>query len=178
MRKLISFLGISLDGLHADTDGQLGWQTFGDEFNAYSLEQLDEVDALLFGRTTYDGMVQYWPQQIGQNFDNRIADRMNSISKYVVSRNVPAADWNNTRIIRDVAGVEAVKAEDGKGIAILGSSSLTVELIRRGLVDELRLMVNPIVLGEGARLLDGLELTEFALLRTRPFAAGLTYAPR
>ncbi|TWD79466.1 dihydrofolate reductase [Kribbella amoyensis] len=177
MRKLIAFLGVSLDGFHADAAGGLEWQTFGPEFTDFSLAQLDEVDALLFGRTTYDGMIQYWPQQAGTEFDDRIAQRMNSIRKYVVSRTLPAADWNNTTLLRDPDEVAAVDADT---VAIFGSSSLVAGLIQRGLLSELRLMVNPIVLGSGARMLDGIDLTHFALLGTRPFEAGnvlLTYRP-
>ncbi|GAA1508240.1 dihydrofolate reductase family protein [Kribbella lupini] len=177
MPKLISFLGISLDGFHADSSGGLEWQTFGPEFTAYSVEQLDEVDALLFGRTTYDGMVRYWPEQAGSDFDHGVASRMNAIRKYVVSRSLATADWNNTSLLREISEVEAIAA--GK-VAIFGSSSVTVDLIRRGLLDELRLMVNPVVLGSGARLLDGLDLTAFTLARTRAFEAGnvlLTYRP-
>ena len=177
MPTLIAFLGISLDGFHADPSGGLDWQTFGDEFTAYSVEQLDEVDALLFGRTTYDGMVKYWPEQAGSDFDHGVAGRMNAIRKYVVSRSLGIAAWHNTTVLRDLGEVEAIDA--GK-VAIFGSSSVTVELIRRGLLAELRLMVNPVVLGAGARLLDGLDLTDFTLVRTRPFQAGqvlLTYRP-
>lgn len=122
-------------------------------------------------------MVQYWPEQAGSDFDHGVASRMNAIRKYVVSRSLPTADWHNTTVLRDVAEVEAIP---GGKVAIFGSSSLTVDLIRRGLLDELRLMVNPVVLGTGARLLDGLDLTAFTLLRTRPFQAGnvlLTYQP-
>lgn len=177
MDKLIAFIGISLDGFHADTTGGLAWQTFGNEFTDFSMEQLNEVDALLFGRTTYDGMVQYWPQQAGSDFDNRIANRMNDIRKYVVSNSTPTSEWNNVSVLRDLDEVPKIQGT----VAVFGSSGLVVQLLRRGLVDEVRLMINPIVLGAGARLFDGIDLTEFTLLSTRPSRAGhvlLTYTPK
>lgn len=177
MDKLIVFIGISLDGFHADTAGGLAWQTFGGEFTDFSIEQLDEVDALLFGRTTYDGMVQYWPRQAGADFDNQIADRMNGIRKYVVSNSTPTAEWHNVSVLHNLDEVPTIQGT----VAIFGSSGLVVQLLRRGLVDEVRLMINPVVLGAGARLFEGIDLTEFTLLSTRPSRAGhvlLTYAPR
>lgn len=176
MNKLIAFIGISLDGFHADTTGGLSWQTFGDEFTEFSIEQLDEVDALLFGRTTYDGMVAYWPQQVGADFDDRIANRMNSIRKYVVSHSTPTVEWHNASVLH---GLDELASIDGT-VAIFGSSGLVVQLLRRGLVDEIRLMINPVVLGAGVRLFEGIDLTDFTLLSTRPSRAGhvlLTYAP-
>jgi dihydrofolate reductase len=176
MDKLIAFIGISLDGFHADTTGGLAWQTFGEEFSDFSIQQLDEVDALLFGRTTYDGMVQYWPQQAGADFDNQIADRMNGIRKYVVSHSTPTTEWHNTSVLHDLDEVPSIEGT----VAVFGSSSLVVQLLRHGLLDELRLMINPVALGAGAQLLKGITLTNFTLQTTHPSQAGhvlLTYTP-
>jgi dihydrofolate reductase len=179
MRKIFSFLGVSVDGYHADVEGKLDWQTFDQEFTDYSIEQLDEVDTLIFGRTTYEGMVAYWPTQTGEDFDTGIAARMNAIEKIVVSRSLERADWRNTRIVRDaVPEIAAVKEETGRPIAIFGSSRLTIDLLAAGLVDEVRLIVNPIILGSGASLFAGAERTPLRLTGVRRFPAGyllLTY---
>ena len=182
MRKLFSFMGISVDGYHADTDGDLAWQTFDKQFTDYSIEQLDEVDTLLFGRATYEGMVAYWPTQTGAEFDTGIAARMNAIAKIVVSRSLERADWTNTEIIRDDVEerITRLKGLPGKHIAIFGSSTLTIDLLELGLVDELRLMVNPIILGRGLALFAGATTTPLDLVDIRRFSGGYylaTYRP-
>jgi hypothetical protein len=77
MRKLFSFMAVSVDGYHATLDRNPSWQTFGPEFADYSVEQLDEVDTLVFGRTTYEELAAYWTGDLGVDFDPRIAERMN-----------------------------------------------------------------------------------------------------
>jgi dihydrofolate reductase len=182
VRKIFSFMGVSADGYHADADGGLAWQTFDQPFTDYSIEQLDEVDTLIFGRVTYEGMAAYWPTQAGEDFDAGIAARMNAISKIVVSRTLDRAGWANTRVVRDDVAVQltGLKRQPGKDIAIFGSSALTAELLTLGLVDELRLMVNPVILGRGASLFAGAPTTFLGLVKTRRFDSGcllLTYRP-
>lgn len=175
MRKIFSFIAISVDGYYADRDGGLDWVSVDDEFNQFSLEQLGEVDTLLFGRVTYEGMAAYWPTELGQQDNAAIADRMNSIAKIVVSRTLDRADWTNSRLISDKVqqALAEVKLQHGKDIAIFGSSSLTASLMGMGLLDELRLLVNPIVLGEGQSLFKGIgHRTPLQLLKTRRFMSG------
>ena len=182
MRKLFAFLVTSADGYDEGPNGEFDWPLVDDEFNEFGVAQLDEADTLVFGRRTYEGMAAYWPT-IGEGDDLEVAARMNGYPKIVVSRTLDRADWHGTRIIRDdVAGeLTKLKAEPGKDITILGSSDLTVSLIRMGLVDEVRIMVNPIVLGAGRSVFHTaggrIGLT---LLRTRQFRSGnvlLVYRP-
>ncbi|MCW2916134.1 MAG: dihydrofolate reductase [Actinomycetia bacterium] len=184
MRKIFSFMAMSVDGYHAGPNQELDWQNLDEEFNAFSLEQLSEVDTLLFGRVTYEVMVAYWPTQQGTDYDTGIAARMNNVHKIVISRTLDKADWSNTRLITDNIDEElaAVKQRPGKDIAIFGSSTLTANLLRMGLVDELRLLVNPIALGVGRTLFKSTgERTRLELLKTRPFKSGnvlLYYRPQ
>ena len=182
MRKIFSFMGVSADGYHADAEGGLAWQTFDQQFTDYSIEQLDEVDTLIFGRITYESMVAYWPTQAGKNFNAGIAARMNAISKIVVSRTLDRAGWANTRVVRDDVATQLteLKRQAGKDIAIFGSSALTADLLALGLVDEVRLMANPVILGRGASLFAGAPATPLGLTETRRFDSGcllLTYRP-
>src|SRR4051794_3921424 len=179
MRKLFSFMGISADGYHANTADTVDWQTFGPEFADYSVEQLDEVDTLVLGRTTYEGLAAYWTSELGTGFDPRIADRMNNLTKLVVSTSPAAPDWPGSRLA-SVADIAAYKKTPGRDMAVLGSSTLVSSLLRAGLVDELRLMVNPILLGDGARLFEAAGTTPLHLTRVRPFESGtvlLYYRP-
>ena len=127
-------------------------------------------------------MVAYWPTQAGEDFDAAIAARMNALSKIVVSRTLDRAEWANTRVIHDdvAAQLTELKRQPGKAIAIFGSSALTADLLALGLVDELRLMVNPVILGHGASVFAGAPTTPLDLASTRRFTSGcvlMTYHP-
>jgi dihydrofolate reductase len=183
MRKIFAFLVATVDGYYEGPNQEFDWPVVDAEFNAFSVEQLDEVDTLLFGRATYEGMAAYWPTPAAANDDPRIAARMNDISKIVVSRTLDAAEWTNTRLIKDDVATELAKLKEqpGKDIAIFGSSSLTVDLLQLGLVDEVRIMVMPVVLGAGKSLFrTAAERISLRLLKTRPFDSGnvlLYYRP-
>lgn len=181
MRTLFSFMAISADGFHAAADRGLGWQTFGQEFADHSVEQLDEIDTLVLGRTTFDELAAYWTSDLGTDFDRRIADRMNSVAKIVVSTRPDPVDWPGSSVrLASIEELGDVKGAAGKDIAVFGSSTLTGALLRAGLVDELRLMVNPILLGDGLRVFPTAGTVPMTLTRVRPFAAGnvlLHYRP-
>ncbi len=183
MRKIFSFMVATVDGYYEGPNQEFDWPNVDDEFNEFSVEQLDEVDTLLFGRVTYQGMAAYWPTPVAKEYDPIIAARMNGISKIVVSRTLDAAEWANTRLVKeDVADeLTTLKQQPGKDIAIFGSSDLTVSLLRQGLVDELRIMVNPVVLGAGNSLFRTAdERIGLKLLKVRSFDSGnvlLYYQP-
>ncbi len=165
MRIVISEF-MSLDGVvqapggaREDTDGGFahgGWSM--PYFDAETMgpvidEVLQGTEALLFGRRTWQTMAAAWPGRAGDPF----ADRMNEIPKYVASRTLSQGDlyWNNSTLLPagDVLGeVGRLRAEDGGHLQVMGSSKLAGELIGAGLVDEYRLMIEPIVLGGGKRL--------------------------
>ncbi len=117
----------------------------------YKLDEVLEHEAMLLGRVTYEGFAEAWP---GRTDEVGFADKMNSMPKYVVSRTLEHADWNNSTVLSgDVATeVQSLKEQDGGDILVAGSASLVRGLTSRGLVDEYRLMVFPIVLGHGKRL--------------------------
>jgi dihydrofolate reductase len=181
MRTLFSSMAISADGFHAAVDKGLSWQTFGQEFADHSVEQLDEIDTLVLGRTTFEELAAYWRSDLGTDFDRRIADRMNSVAKIVVSTRPDPVDWPGSSVrLASVEELADVKRAAGKDIAVFGSSTLTGALLRAGLVDELRLMVNPILLGDGLRVFPTAGTVPMTLTRVRPFAAGnvlLYYRP-
>lgn len=183
MRKIFAFLVTTVDGYYEGPNEEFDWPVVDEEFNEFSVEQLDEVDTLLFGRVTYQGMAAYWPTSAAAEYDPRIAARMNSISKIVVSRTLDNAEWANTRLVKDGVAEELaeLKQQQGKDIAIFGSSALTVSLLELGLLDELRIMVNPVALGAGRSVFrTAAERIRFTLLRTRVFDSGnvlLVYQP-
>lgn len=183
MRKIVAFLVATVDGYYEGPNQEFDWPVVDDEFNQFAVQQLDEADTLLFGRATYEGMAAYWPSPEAQQNDPEVTGRMNSLPKIVVSRTLEQAGWANTRVIKDdVAGeLTKLKQRPGKNLLLLGSSDLTVSLLRMGLVDELGIMVNPVILGDGKSLFRTADdRISLKLLRTRPFRSGnvlLSYQP-
>jgi len=181
MRKIFSFMGTTVDGYYEGPNQEFDWPNADEEFDEFAAKQLDEVDTLVLGRVTYEGMAAYWRTPAGEEDDPRVAARMNSTSKIVVSRTLDKAEWANTRVINDAEELATLKQQPGKDMAILGSSDLTVSLLQIGLVDELRIMVNPVVLGAGKSLFRTAgERISLELLKSRPFSSGnvlLYYRP-
>ena len=157
MRKMFSFMIISADGCHADPGQALDWQTIDEEFSLFALAQLREVGTLVFGRVTYELMAAFWPTPAGEESDPDVARAMNTAPKIVISRTLPQATWAGTQIISNHAEEELarLKQQPGKDIVIPGSSTLTAGLLHTGLLDELRILVNPVILGQGRSLFAG-----------------------
>lgn len=183
MGKVIFFNLTSLDGYFEGPDRDINWHIVDDEFNDFATQQTGEFGALLFGRVTYELMASYWPTEDARQNDPAIAEIMNRLPKIVFSKTLKKVEWENTRLVSDnfVEVVTKLKHESGKDIAIFGSSDLAVTFIEQGLVDEFRIMVNPIVLGDGKPILQGIKTRlSLRLLKTRTFKSGnvlLYYEP-
>jgi dihydrofolate reductase len=184
VRRLYSFLMTTLDGFYEGPDQEFHFWTTDDEFNRFAVGQLHDSDILLFGRVTYEGMASYWPTQGAREDDPVVAELMNTMPKLVVSTTLTSAEWNNTTLLgADVAEELAkLKQQPGKDLAVMGSPSLTASLIRMRLLDELRVMVNPVALGNGRSLFRSSDrMLPLKLLQTRTFSSGnvlLTYQPQ
>jgi len=185
MRKLFLFNMTTLDGFFEGPDQDISWHHTDDEFNEFAINQLNEIGTLLFGRVTYQGMASYWPTESAIKDDSIAAGLMNSLPKIVISQTLVKAEWNNSRLVKDAERaaeeVSRLKEQSGKDIAIFGSSALAVTLAERGLIDEYRIIVNPVFLGGGTSLLKGItEKLNLKLLNARIFKSGnvlLYYAP-
>jgi dihydrofolate reductase len=185
MRRIVVTEFITLDGVIEDPGGAEGFRHGGWSFTfndpdgmKYKLDETMEHEAMLLGRVTYEGFAHAWP---GRTDDVGFADKMNSMPKYVVSKTLTQADWNNSTILSGdlAAEVTALKEQDGGDILIAGSASLVRGLTDLGLVDEYRLMMFPIVLGEGKRLFEGInDAARLNLVDVKPLETGtliLTY---
>lgn len=143
---------MTLDGYF---EGRKPWDlgfhetVWGEELEATSLQQRQDIGTLLFGRRTYEGMASYWTNATGA-----IADMMNSIEKAVATRTLDTATWNNTRLLKGdaVESVKGLKAEEGKDVYVFGSAELLASLVSARLVDEYRICLAPVVLGGGSPL--------------------------
>jgi dihydrofolate reductase len=184
VRKLIAFEMVSLDGYFVDADGQMSWAHRDDaEWSAFTSENATGGGELLFGRVTYQMMASYWPSAQAMQAMPEVAAGMHETRKYVFSRTLHGASWNNSRVVRGdiVAEVRRLKEARGPQMAILGSGSIVAQLTPAGLIDELQIVLTPIALGGGRTLFDGIgKPLYFRRSRTRTFGNGnvlLCYEP-
>ncbi len=183
MRKVFLFNLVTLNGFFEGPNRDINWHHVDEEFNEFAIDQLHEIGTLLFGRVTYQLMETYWPTEAARTDDPVEPRLMNDLPKVVFSKTLDKADWENSRLVKGdpAAEVSKLKQQPGKDIAIFGSSDLAVALAERALIDEYRVIINPVFLGEGTPLLKGIkDKIELKLLKARTFESGnvlLSYAP-
>lgn len=176
MRKIIASENISLDGYFAAKDEGFDWFSWNDEMERSAIELMGTVDMMLFGRTTYEMMAEYWPKAKPPAENQAIIDFMNNGPKIVYSNRLEKADWNNSMIVKGVKAeeVQTMKSLPGKDLVIFGSGTILKALMKLGLVDELHLLVNPVILGGGKPLFeDPGGMRKLDLLRTQGFGNGV-----
>ena len=181
MRKVIASELVSLDGV-VESPQNWHFPYFNDQMAEAIEAAMAASDAMLLGRVTYEEFAAFWPSQGGE--DQEFADYMNNTPKYVVSTTLEEPlQWNNSTLIKDDVAEEVagLKQQPGKDIGIVGSAALVRSLLRDGLLDELRLMVHPVVVGGGKRLFeDGGDQRALELVDSKTFGTGvlyLTYQP-
>ncbi|WP_031160242.1 dihydrofolate reductase family protein [Streptosporangium roseum] len=177
MRKIIAGLFMSLDGV-VEAPEKWHFPYLNEEMGAAVGSMQAQADTLLLGRVTYESFASVWPHQTGE-----MADRLNGIRKLVVSTTLEKAEWANSTVLGGdvVEELTRLKRQPGKDISVSGSITLTRALLHAGLIDDLHLLVHPIVLGAGRRLFeDGTEQRNLALVGSATFGTGvvhLTYQP-
>ncbi len=186
-RKIIASEMVTLDGFFAGPNGEIDWHVVDEEFNQYAIDLLNTVDTILFGRVTYQLFESYWPAAATSpstsKSDLEIAYDINNITKIVFSRTLESVEWKNARLVKEVIPEEIVKMKQqpGKDMVIYGSGSIVSALMNLGLIDEYRIIVNPVILGNGKPLFKGLkDKLNLRLLETKTFGSGnvlLCYRP-
>jgi dihydrofolate reductase len=175
MRKIFLFMMVSLDGFFEGEGHDLSWHNVDAEFGDFAAAQLDEGDTLLFGWKTYELMAAFWTTDHAKQSDPRTAEKMNSMKKIVFSRKAASVGWQNVDLMKDAVreDVLKLKQQPGKDMIVLGSSNLCLSLIEMGLLDEVRIMINPVVIGNGTSLFKGLsKKLGLKLKKTRVFNSG------
>ena len=189
MRKLSVYNSVTLDGYFAGASGDFSWAHREDPEHDPEFMEFVEGNArgggeLVFGRITYELMASYWPTPLAIKNDPVVAARMNDLPKVVFSRTLDKASWNNTKLVKTgMAGaIRKMKQEPGKDLVIFGSGSIISQLTAERLIDEYQIVLNPVALGVGKTMFDGLkEKIELKLTKTRIFSNGnvfLCYQPR
>lgn len=178
MRKIIEYTLVSVDGIYAQADISGFFEYRDDVYIRDGLGQLLASDAMLMGRTTYEGFSKLWPGRT-----HPWADRINAMPKYVFSSTLETADWNNTTIVRDdvVAYVTRLKQQEGRDLLVYGRGLFGQTLMTHHLIDAIDLSIHPLVLGHGKPLFREGETATLRLVAAKSFSKGivkLTYAPQ
>jgi len=182
MGKLIITEWLSLDFVFDADSMNKWWMPFDSTSRqSYIQETINNCDIMLYGRKTYEMLYPYWSSF--KDNEQGVADKLNKCKKYVVSNSLETAPWENTTIIRSgfIKEIENIKNEMGGYILVQGSGSLVKPLLEAGLVDELKLLINPAIVGNGKRLFPvGID-TNLRLANMQQFDKGvvlLTYQPQ
>ena len=178
-RKIIGGLFISVDGV---TESPNEWQeTFDQEMGEALGATLAEQDAILMGRKTYEEWANYWPE----NTTDEFAGYINNVQKYVVSSTLDKVEWGkftNITLLKDLDEVKKIKSLKGKNIGMSGSTTLVASLIKADLLDELFLMIHPVIVGKGKRIFDLVdELKRLKVVSSETSSSGtimVKYAPQ
>jgi dihydrofolate reductase len=187
MRKIIAALQVSVDGFIEGPNGELDWTMEEDEETWRDVfEMLNHTDALILGRVMYSDYEQYWLAVLADPtgtlpFSGRTASkneityahRADKTPHIVLSKTLEKVAWKTTRIVRDVEEIRKMKHQPGKDMQVIGGATLVSSLMNLGLIDELRLLVNPLVLGGGKALFkDVKERHALKLVRAKPLKSG------
>jgi dihydrofolate reductase len=169
MRRIVVTEFVSLDGVIDEP----AWTApyWNDEISNFKAEESDASDALLLGRITYQGFAAAWPESKDEG-----ADKINSMPKYVVSTTLDKVEWNNSRLIKGnvVEEIKKLKQQEGMDILVYGSGALVQTLIQNDLVDSYRLLVYPVILGKGKRLIQEGTTATLNLVEAKAFSNGVT----
>ncbi|MBI3379127.1 dihydrofolate reductase [Candidatus Gottesmanbacteria bacterium] len=188
MRKIIVFNLISLDGFYARENGDIDWHNTDEEFAQFANEQTPTFGILIFGRVTYDIMASYWPTKDAIKDDPIVANALNTTPKIVFSKSLKKITetpvWKNISLFNKIIPEEIIKLkkQTGKDMVILGSGTIVQQFTNLGLIDEYRLLLNPVVLGSGKPMFNDVKKTfKLKLISTRKFKNGnvlLCYVPK
>lgn len=183
MRKLNVFNFITLNGYFEGPNHDTSWHKHGGEENKYSDDSLQSKNILLFGRRTYEMMYNFWPTPMASEMFPETAKGMNKSEKIVFSTSLKKAEWNNTKVIGGniVEEMKRLKKKKGNDLTILGSGSIVTLFADAGLIDSYQIMIDPVAIGKGTTLFNGLQnKLDLKLTNTRTFKSGvvlLSYEP-
>jgi dihydrofolate reductase len=187
MRKVIVTMWVTLDGFIAGPNGEMDWVMVDDEMGKYEDDIVSSADTLILGRVTYESFAGAWPHvpenPSASKGEIEYAHKLNAMAKLVFSKTLDKAEWNNSKLMREVLPeeVEKMKQEPGKDMVIYGSASIVQTLTNLGLIDEYQLLVHPVVLGSGKPLFKNIkDRVNLKLVETRTFHSGvvlLNYSP-
>lgn len=185
MRKIGVFNFLTLNGFYKGAAEDISWHRHGQEESEFAANaaKSGSPNSLVFGRVTYEQMASFWPTEMGINMNREVSEGMTQAQKYVFSSTMKSASWKNTTILGGNVVSEATKLKNSEGpdLTILGSGSIVSQLAEKGLIDHFTFMIDPVVLGEGTTLFNGIsKKLDLELIDSRVFSSGvvlLNYKP-
>jgi dihydrofolate reductase len=176
LQKLLVFNQVTLDGYFSGPNGDLSWAHKQDpEWDKFVADNAKGGGTLLFGRVTYEMMVAFWPTPEAMKAFPKVAEGMNKSQKVVFSRTLDKVSWQNTKLVKNGMAdeVRKMKGQPGQGMTILGSGKVVSQLASEGLIDEYQIVVNPIALGKGRTMFEGVKApVNLTRTSTREFKNG------
>lgn len=178
---------ISVDGFFAGADGNIDWHNTDDEFNKFGAEQTKSFGTIILGKTTYQLFESYWPNALvdpaTSEDDREIAQAIEDATKIVFSKTLENVTWNNTKVFKEITPENIIswKEKEGRDAVIFGSGTIVQQFSKLGLIDEYRILVNPIILGEGKSMFENMNQVNLTLIDSKRFNNGnmlLTYTPK
>ncbi len=185
MRQITAFNFLTLNGYFKGLNEDISWHRHGEEEAEFAGDaaKSSKPNALLFGRVTYQMMASFWPTEMGRKANPKVSEGMTESPKIVFSNTMNSATWENTRIIRGdlISEAKKLKASEGQDITILGSGSIVRQLAQHDLIDHYTFMVDPVALGDGSTIFQGLtHNVDLELISSKAFKSGvllLNYKP-
>ena len=184
MKRVICRMSVSLDGYIEGPNREIDWHLVDEEVNSYVVEMLEATDVLIMGRKTYELMAGYWPTADGNDISVKaFKDLMNGKPKLVFSRTLKTVEWQRSRLAVGTISEEVMrlKQTSGDGLICVGGSDLAASFLYEGLLDELWVLLTPVLIGGGKTFVDAIKKRHpLKLLSTRVFKSGnvaLTYEP-
>lgn len=175
MRKLSVFNQVSLDGYFVDAHDDMSWAHRDDpQWTRFTQQNAGGEAELIFGRVTYEQMASFWPTAAARAMNAPVAARMNAMKKVVFSKTLDKASWANTKLIKSdlLSAVRRLKRAKGPDLLIMGSGSLVAQLTEAGLIDSYQVVVNPLVLGGGRTMFEGVSRRALTLTKSKAFKNG------
>jgi len=181
MRKLILFLHASLDGFVEGPNGamDIGWIAYDADLASHAKEILSTADTVIWGRSTYQMMHNYWPSMLSNpeasEHERKHAEWIEKTKKIVFSTTLDTVEWNNSRLVKDHVEEEInkLKQKQGKDMVILGSPRFAHYLMQLDLIDEYKITISPVLIGSGLPLFQGIqEKTNLKLIENKTFTSG------
>ena len=164
---------VSLDGFIEDTEKNIEWHNWNAEMDQYMGDFFQTVDTIIMGRRTYELMVEYWPENTTE--DPVIRNNMNNLPKLVFSKTLTTTPWNNCRLISEINKdeINKLKSQPGRDMVIFGGATIASAFTNQGLIDEYRMIVNPVILGGGTQLFNvNDKRLELFLIESKAFNCG------
>ncbi|QDH78755.1 dihydrofolate reductase [Echinicola soli] len=166
-RNIILSMMISLDGYIEGEHRDISWHVWNREMDAYMMDFFNSLDTFIYGRKSYELMLEYWPEQQGE-----FAQVMNETPKLVFSKTLQKASWNATIMDKvDPVTIQQLKERPGKDMVFFGGADLAHHFMKYHLIDEYRIIVNPVILGKGVPLFQDSAM-KLKLLESKPFTCG------